>query len=81
VVGAPSRAVGSRGWCCRPERRAAGAPVPVLLGKSKGKGGGREEGDFPLAAGSGGRHRSGGRLGLGGAAFLGPLLGQTVARV
>jgi hypothetical protein len=56
---------------------------PGAAWEEQGEGGGREEGDFPLAAaaGRGGRHRSGGRLGLGGATFLGPLLGQTVARV
>jgi hypothetical protein len=39
AVGAPGRAVGSRGWCCLLERRPVGAPIAALLGKSKGKGG------------------------------------------
>jgi hypothetical protein len=39
AVGAPGRAVGSRRWCCRLERRPVGAPIAALLGKTKGKGG------------------------------------------
>jgi hypothetical protein len=62
AVGAPGRAVGSRGWCCRPERRAAGAPIPALLGKSKGKGAAGKKGTFPW------RRRRAGEGGIGAAA-------------